>query len=328
VRAGRTLAIRIAIGLKERDMRIRTVLRAVIACAFPMILTFTAAASPRYSEWSNPVNLGSAINSPYQDFAAILSKDGCSLYFSSDRPGGFGATDLWVSQRTSKDEPWGPPINLGAVVNSAAPDSLPSLSRDGHVLFLSSTRPGGYGGQDIWMSWRADVHDDFSWEPPANLGPGVNSSFLEASGSYLDGDEDGVPRLFFSSNRPGGTGAADIWVSELSAEGVFLPATVVPELSSPVADFVPSIRFDGLEIFMRRSSTAVSFDGDLWVSTRESVFDAWSVPVSVGAPVNSDAAEQHVHIAPDRETLLFSSSRPGGFGAIDIYMSTRTKNDH
>jgi hypothetical protein len=95
-----------------------------------------------------------------------------------------------------------------------------------------------------------------------------------------------------------------------------------------VADFLPSIRFDGLELFMRRSTTAAALDGDVWVATRESVLDLWSAPQNVGAPVNTVFAEQHVQIAPDRETLLFSSNAPGGLGSFDIYVSTRTKNDH
>lgn len=290
------------------------------------IVALCAVASPHYSEWSEPVNLA-AVNSPWQDFGAVISKDGLSLYFSSDRPGGLGGSDIWVSRRTSTDDPWGAPENLGAAVNSSTSDSMPSLSRDEHILFFSSARPGGFGTQDIWFCWRDDVHDDLAWQPAVNAGPGINSALVDGGSTYFEGDEGGPPVLYFWSNRPGGAGATDIYVSELSPDGVFLPATAVAELNSIVGEIMPSIRRDGLELFMRRSTTGASLDGDLWVSTRENVFAPWSPPQNLGAPVNTEHGEQHVHIAPDRQTLLFSSNRPGGLGGFDIYVSTRTKND-
>src|SRR6187399_1796564 len=76
-------------------------------------------AAQHFSDWDVPVNLGPGVNSAFADQSPALSKDGLSLYFQSDRPG-FGNTDLWVSQRNGEDEPWGPAVNLGDVVNSAA----------------------------------------------------------------------------------------------------------------------------------------------------------------------------------------------------------------
>src|SRR5687767_15199214 len=67
----------------------------------------TSIASAEYSEWSSPVNLGPVVNSAANDLAAEMSKDGLSLYFGSNRPGGFGANDIYVSRRASVDDPWG-----------------------------------------------------------------------------------------------------------------------------------------------------------------------------------------------------------------------------
>jgi hypothetical protein len=80
----------------------------------------------------------------------------------------------------------------------------------------------------------------------------------------------------------------------------------------------PSIRHDGLEIFLTNSQ-------DLWVATRETVFDAWSRPINLGSPLNSALVDVQAYISSDRETLFFASNRPGG-GPTDIYMSTRTKH--
>jgi len=111
-------------------------------------------AAQRYSDWSEAANLGPTINSPFTDFTPEISKNGLSLYFSSGRPGGFGLNDLWVSQRAGVDAEWGPPMNLGFLINSGANEAAPHLSRDGHYLFFTSNRPGGLGSNDLWVSRR------------------------------------------------------------------------------------------------------------------------------------------------------------------------------
>ena len=63
---------------------------------------------------------------------------------------------------------------------------------------------------------------------------------------------------------------------------------------------------------------------DLWVATRETVFDAWSEPINLGSTLNSELVDVQPYISSDRETLFFASNRPGG-GPTDLYMSTRTK---
>jgi Tol biopolymer transport system component len=299
-------------------MRTGNFLHSAVCLAFVSLFLTDVAAAPPYSSWSTPVNLGATINSPYQDFGPAISKDGLSLYFSSDRPGGFGSTDIWVSQRATKDDAWGPPMNLGGVINGAASDNSPAFSRDGHWMFYGSTRSGGFGNQDIWVSWRADIHDDFAWEQPFNAGAGVNTPFNEAFSTYFENDDGGAPLLFFSSR-------SDIYVSQLGPDGEFLPSTLVPELSSAAGEQRPAIRFDGLEIIFVRNPPGLLFNGDLWVSNRESVIDAWSTPEDLGTPLNTPGHDAHPYISADGKALYFNSDRPGGFGALDLYVSTRTK---
>src|SRR5215469_13125266 len=80
-----------------------------------------------FSDWSAPVNLGPTVNSDSNDQHPAISADGLSLYISSDRPGGYGDFDLYVSHRASADDPWDQPQNLGAVVNSLANESVPTF---------------------------------------------------------------------------------------------------------------------------------------------------------------------------------------------------------
>ena len=66
-------------------------------------------------------------------------------------------------------------MNLGTIINTEANERSPALSRDGHYLFFATTRAGGSGGFDIWVSWRHDTRDDFGWQTPVNLGTQFNS---------------------------------------------------------------------------------------------------------------------------------------------------------
>jgi hypothetical protein len=102
-------------------------------------------------EWETPVNLGSTINSPDWDWAPEVQIDGLSLIFGSDRPGGFGDDDIYVSKRPTKDNPWGEPFNLGSAVNTSDQEARPSISADGRVLYFYSNRAGGIGSYDLWQ---------------------------------------------------------------------------------------------------------------------------------------------------------------------------------
>ena len=300
------------------------------------LLSSEAFAESKYSEWGLPVNLGcGGINSPSDDLGPGISKDGLSFYFASNRPatGAPGGLDIYLAHRPSPDAPWGAPSNLGPPVNSPFTENAVSLSRDGHWLFFNSNRPGGFGDIDIWASYRQDVHDDFAWQTPVNLGPGVNTAGFDAGASYFENEEGGAPLLFFGrgvSFATQGT-TTDIWVAELLPDGTFGNARPVPELNSPQGDQRPSIRFDGLEVFFysNRPGSTVDASGnattDIWVATRKDVRDAWDAPVNLGSVVNTGAADFNPHISGDGLTLYFASSRPGGCGGFDIYMTTRTR---
>ena len=276
----------------------------------------------RFDLWTPPVNLGDTVNSSSQEILPALSKNGSSLYFASDRPGSLGGEDLWVSRRTGKDAPWGVPVNLGAVINTAFNERSPELSRDGHFLFFATNRPG-LGDFDIWVAWRAHTHDDFGWQPAVNLGAGVNSAFGDFGPSFFENDEIGVPLLHFASTRPGGLGSADIYRSALQPTGGFGPAMPVSELNSPQGDFRPTVRADGLELVFdsnRPGPPDVAGIGlrDLWVSTRLATWAPWSAPTNLGPVVNSPFNDTVPMLSGDGMTLVMASDRPGGLGGTDL----------
>jgi beta-lactamase regulating signal transducer with metallopeptidase domain len=164
----------------------------------------------RDGEWGEPVNLCPTVNTPHTDAFPCISADGLSLYFMSDRPGGLGEHDIWVSTRTTKNGEWGEPVNLGPVVNSSRDEIGPAISPDGLTLFFSSgypltPRPGGFGRSDLWMTRRAGKNQP--WGKPVNLGPNVNTPANEVRPNIsADGST-----LYFCSTRPGGAGNWDIW---------------------------------------------------------------------------------------------------------------------
>src|SRR6266496_2987855 len=275
-----------------------------------------------WSEWSAPVNLGTVVNSNVADIAPTLSTDGRSLYFTSTRPGGFGSSDLWVSQHACDECPWQAPVNLGSVLNTAGIENRPSLSVDGHVLFFFSDRSGGHGGTDIWMSQRADPKDDFGWGAPVNLGPDVNTADADQAPWYVQND------LYFA--RGVGTAPLDLYVASVTRDGeTGGPAVPIFELNDPAAvDAGPTVRADGREIIFHSTREPLG-QFDLYTAARRSNHDLWSAPVKLGA-LNTAAIEQQPSLSHDGRTLVWSSNRPGsilnpaGLPSFDIYMSTRT----
>ena len=166
---------------------------------------------PRFSDWSEPVNLGPTVNWPLGEWFSSVTKDGLSLYFTSDGcvvptptcRQGYGGWDIFVSQRDTLDDPWGPPQNLGPAVNTPYDEGAPAISHDGHSLYFSSTRPGGFGGNDIYVSRRHNKRDDFGWQLPENLGSGVNTTANESGPDVFEDEGTGLITLYFDSNRSG-----------------------------------------------------------------------------------------------------------------------------
>jgi len=155
------------------------------------------------SDWSTPINLGPPINTSMQDMTPWIAQDGLELYFSSNRPGGYGVIDIWVATRATQNDEWDEPVNLGPPVNTTAGEYYPCLSPDGLLLFFSDydnlsyrIRPGGHGRSDIWMTRRKSIADP--WEEPVNLGSDISTIAYDCQPRL---SPDGTV-LYFTSSRP------------------------------------------------------------------------------------------------------------------------------
>ena len=279
-----------------------------------------------FGEWSPPVNVGPPLNTAYNDNYAVLSRNQLTIYFTSDRPGGFGGDDLWFATRESVDSLWEEPQNMGAAINTDAADSLAVLSSNEHVMYFHSTRDGGYGQGDIWMTRRRNKHSD--WEEPTNLGRVLNTPAVEIAPAFFKDPETEQATLFYGSDRPGGIGDFDVYASPLGEDGSVGPGMLVCELSSTGRDTRIFIRKDGLEAFVTTNRAGGQGRIDIWVSTREMLSDPWSVPVDLGRPVNSEFDDGSPWLSRDGTTLYFFSTRPGGgYGKRDIWYTTRVRRD-
>lgn len=287
-----------------------------------VVAAVLAWASPRYSDWSPPEKLV-AVNSAFVEFPNAISKDGLSLYIQRGTGLGVGE-DLWVSRRESRESAWGAPERLPEPINSSGfNERAATLSPDGHWLFFASNRTGGQGGLDLWASQRRDVHDDFGWQPPVNVGTAVNTSAAETGPTFHRDDETGQIHMYLVSTRPGGPGTEDIYLSMWNEDGSFSTPTLVAELSSPASDQRPYIRKDGREIYLHSNRTGSLGVFDLWVATRAERRDVWSTPENP-ASLNTTALEVAAVLSRDGYTLFFGSNRPGA-DAGDVYVTTRRK---
>jgi hypothetical protein len=241
-------------------------------------------------KWTTPERLGAPISTGYFEVEPLINATGDKLYFQSNRPAGrlylspfvtnsffavnylaetklgvalldgFGLGDVWVSYKIN--DVWSEPQNLDAIpgeppVNSAYHDHCLSFSSDGNEVFWTSTRLGGFGGNDIWTSRRVDG----TWTPPENLGPDVNGAGDE---HHSIPTPDGKS-LYVTAALDGGYGGEDNYITTRDEKGKW--GTLVnlgPLINGPGDDRCPAWTPD-LQIFLFDSTRGGNFGGmDIW----------------------------------------------------------------
>jgi len=260
-------------------------------------------------------NMGSPVNSAAGEGEPYITIDGLELYFVSLRSGGYGEADIWVATRTTKDDDWGIPVNLGSGVNGSAWDSGPAISADGLSLFFTSMRPGGHGDQDIYMTTRPTKDDP--WGTSVNLGAPVNTSSQDGE-PYISAD--GL-ELYFVSARPGGYGNGDMYVTTRSAKDDpwGTPVNLGPIVNTLGWEGSPHLSSDGRTIFHYGFNRPGHPDNtDIWMTTRSTENDDWANSVKLGSEVNGSAADTSPCISHDGSVLYFQSWRSGNTGLWQV----------
>lgn len=159
------------------------------------------------NQWIKPVPLY-VINTPFHERMPSISRDGSQIYFSSDRPGGFGKDDIWISSYNKDSKKWEKPINAGRQINTVYSEISPSSHPDSVTLYFASNRKDSLGGYDIYVTQKLPNQ---SWKNPTNLGAPYNTQYDE---EYPTVTMDGKT-MYFTSNRPNGYGKFDIYSGEV-----------------------------------------------------------------------------------------------------------------
>jgi hypothetical protein len=256
--------------------------------------------------FSTPIELGPSIWSPGHDpQGCCFSRDGLELYFSSNRPGGYGAKDIWVATRETKDAEWSDPANLGPTVNSQQDHVEPAISPDGLELYFRT-----------WNPWNTYVCTRPSkvtpWSKPELVEPPINSGGAISPEVSADGLS-----LYFGSQRTGGYGGLDIWVSKrtINSDSWGEPTNLGPNVNSNRGDAYPSISNDGLVLFF---ASIRGGEWNLWMTQRATETDPWEPPVN--CHMLNNALSDWIFdpaISPDGSVLYFERG-------YDMWQSTIT----
>lgn len=274
-----------------------------------------AASPPRGADFElvgeSSVFLPGIVSSPYSEIRAALSPDGrVVLWGSTNRPGGAGGWDIWMSRRDGAR--WSAPVAVS--FDTAANEFDPAFSADGRIVYFFSNRTGGYGGDDLWQVAFDPAAATFG--TPTNLGDGVNSPGDEwAPAPSSDGKT-----LLFATNGRGGAGRHDLFVSAWR-DGAWQPATpIAGDVNGPGDDFDAAWLDGGRVLVFARSDDVDHAPIALWSAVREGDryvrarrLDA-RVNVDGGAILGPAADPVQPHV------LLFSGARAGGQGRADIHL--------
>jgi outer membrane protein OmpA-like peptidoglycan-associated protein len=222
-------------------------------------------------KWQRPSNVGAPVNSSAWESQPSFSSDGKTLYFVSNRRGGYGDADIWMAELTPQGK-WTTPVNLGDKINSSGREEAVFIHPDNQTLYFASSGRTGMGGLDLYVSRRDP--ETGKWGEAVNLGYPINT-FGDESGLIVNGKGD---LAYFSSTRDGGKGCDDIYYFQL------------PENLKPV-----SITYMKGKVYNKKTGKPVGAAFDLMdVETGQTVISSYSDPVNgeflVCIPVNKNYA--------------------------------------
>lgn len=266
-------------------------------------------------------NVGDPINTANSEYVPVITIDESMMIFTylgerstgglqdpKFRPDTTGEyyEDIMVSQRVGDN--WMDPEPISNNINTKGHDASIALSNDGQILFIfkSTTKDGG----DIFMSTLTGNE----WSTPVRLGPNINTKYWEGSCSL---SSDGQI-LYFASDRPGGLGGRDIYLSHKQSNGEWGPAeNLGPTINTPYNDDSPYIHPDGINLFFSSEGHNSMGGYDLFYTTLKN--GQWNTPTNFGYPVNTPSNERFYTLNADGGTGYYSSDQKGGKGQLDIY---------
>ncbi|MCB2204702.1 hypothetical protein KQI65_08130, partial [bacterium] len=278
-------------------------------------------------------NLGSGVNSPGDDIKPSITVDGTRLYFASDREGGEGKLDIYVSEY--KDGKWQPAVNLGPRINTPDHETINGLSFDGTTILLYGGFKGHVGSGDNYYFEKTKD----GWSEIKHFPRMVNSKYYD-SDAFLTADGFAV---LFTSDREGVVGErvpkntryhgsvagnTDIFVAV--RQGVYWqpPINLGPTINTPYAERSAFLHPDGKTLYFSSDGHPGLGKMDVFKSVRTNTrtWTEWSEPINLGKDVNGSDDDWGYRVTPDGKYAFFSTSNQAdGLGENDIYQITLPK---
>ncbi len=267
------------------------------------------------------INLGPAVNSGGEDYLPYLTADGQKLFFTSLRHGCIGGfnrklgnyiADIYYSLRDSNGR-WQRARNIGSPINTKNNEKAASVSQDGNTMvFAADDRNVSYTGYDLYMV----RFNDTTWVYQIGLSDKINTIFLETQPCLAPDNK----TLYFVSNRPGGVGGTDIWVTHFENGQWTPPKNLGPPINTPGNEYTPFIHADGVTLYFA-SDYHLGFGGvDLFMSRKTDT--GWTKPRNLGYPINSPEDDKGIYVTPQGTEAYLGCNRKGSYGKKDIYVFT------
>lgn len=258
-----------------------------------------------------PVNVGRNVNTEGYEFVNYISPDKQRLYFTRRMMTGSRRDEQFFFSQNINDTTWSLAIDIGPPINTEGDEGAMTVSPDGQFLFYSAcNNADGFGSCDLYVS---KLKGD-KWGEPVNLGPVINTPAWESQPSF---SSDGRT-LFFVSNRPGGKGASDIWITQLQDNGEWLtPYNAGDNINTKEAERGPFIHPDGKTLYFSSKGHVGMGQGDIFYS--KFIAGEWSKPVNLGYPINTEEDEVTLIVDNEGQYAYYSSARDDGYGLQDIY---------
>lgn len=270
------------------------------------------------------INLGEAVNSKFRDYAPVVSADETVLIFTSRRDNTTGGQiddqdgkfyeDVYISKKENGE--WTQAQNIGKTINTTDHDACIGLSPDGQKMFVYKSQPGVRLAGDIYVS---DLQGN-DWTKPTKLGQNINTPYWESHAS-ISADEQ---TLYFTSDKPGGEGNKDIYVSTRLQNGEWGPAKdLSPKINTKYDEDGPFLHPDGKTLYFSSKGHNSMGGYDVFKTIYDEETNEWSEPVNVGYPINTAGDELFFVWSADGTRAYFSSARPDSYGDKDIYMARK-----
>ena len=265
-------------------------------------------------------NVGSPINSPYAEYVPLITPDESLMYFTSRREGSTGNLkdaynnyyeDVYVSQKGENGK-WSTPKNIGAPINTNTHDACVALSFDGNQMIIYRTAADLLTG-DLYIS---KVGFD-GWTTPEKLGPEINTPYIETSACFSTD----TSVIFFSSTKPGGFGGKDIYrIKKLPNGRWSMPLNLGATINTDKDEDAPFLHPDGTTLYFSSKGHNTMGEYDVFKTILNQETNTFSPPENLGFPINTINNDIFFVLNANGTHGYYSSIKEETLGGSDIYM--------